>query len=141
MGLLSNYGLASNIGRCGDISAPLDTCPEPEQPRRVPQAQKRLSRAQIAELLCAYTEGATVLELATEYGIHRTTVMAHLDRNGIPRRACVRSMTDEQVAEAAEARRAGESFAVLGEHYGVSPRTVARELERQRATSSKTANS
>jgi hypothetical protein len=50
-------------------------------------------------------------------------------------------MTDEQVAEAAEARRAGESFAVLGEHYGVSPRTVARELERQRATSSKTANS
>ena len=45
------------------------------------QKQTRLTVSQIDDLLARRAVGTTIAELATRFGIHRTTVMAHLKRN------------------------------------------------------------
>jgi len=46
---------------------------------------RRLSPNDIADLVDAYQAGATISQLAVEFGIHRTIVAAHLDRRSVPR--------------------------------------------------------
>lgn len=100
--------------------------PAKQQPR---QKQLRLTPDQVADLLGRYTDGTSVLALAKEYGVHRTTVMAILERESIPRRAATRSMTDDDVARAAAQYASGHSLAVVASAFGVSTRTVAREFD------------
>ena len=66
--------------------------------------------------------------LARRYGIHRTTVIHHLDRAGIERRRLVRKMTDESVALAATRYAQGASLVVVASEFEVHQRTLAREL-------------
>lgn len=47
--------------------------------------QRRLSPTDLDDLIEAYQAGATISQLADEFGIHRTTVAGHLDRHGVPR--------------------------------------------------------
>ena len=47
---------------------------------------KLLTAAQISELVEAYKCGDSTYSLAQRFGIHRTTVTAHLERNGVGRR-------------------------------------------------------
>lgn len=101
--------------------------PEKQRSRR---NQRRLPPDQLADLLVKYTEGTSVVALAEEYGVHRTTVMSHLERAGIPRRPCTRSMTDHDVAKAAAKYASGLSLIVVAEPFGVSARTIAREFRR-----------
>jgi len=44
------------------------------------QKQTRLTVSKIDELLATREAGATIAELAAQFNIHRTTVMAHLKR-------------------------------------------------------------
>ncbi len=61
--------------------------------------QRRLSRAEIEQLIQHYREGASINDLAgRRYHLHRTTVIHHLDQAGITRRRVVRKMTNESVA-------------------------------------------
>ena len=46
------------------------------------QAQRRLNTAEIGALRDARHEGVTIDGLAGQFGIHRTTVLAHLRREG-----------------------------------------------------------
>jgi uncharacterized protein (DUF433 family) len=55
------------------------------QPQNL-QAQKRLDPEQVAELVAAFVDGEAIKQLATQYGINRTTVLAHLKRQGVRRR-------------------------------------------------------
>ncbi len=48
--------------------------------------------------------------IAHTFGVHRTTVMSHLDGRNVQRLQIVRKMTDEQVAAAA--RRYGEGLSL-----------------------------
>lgn len=59
-----------------------DTPVKQQRPRTAStlQAQNRLSEAEIERLVAARTAGHTISELAGEFEIHRTTVMAHLER-------------------------------------------------------------
>ncbi len=68
--------------------------------------------------------------LARRYKVHRTTVIAYLERAGIARRRVVRKMTDGSVASAAAQYEAGASLAVVASAFGVHDRTLARELRR-----------
>lgn len=68
---------------------------------RTLQVQRRLTAEVVAELAAAYQAGATVPELVKRFQVHRTTVLAHLERQGVPRRPNHGKLTDEQVAEAA----------------------------------------
>jgi len=96
--------------------------------------QRRLSRAEIAQLIHLYGEGASIEGLARRYDIHRTTVIHHLNQADVARRRVVRKMTDESVALAAERYEQGASLAVVADEFGVHQRTLARELRRTGAS-------
>ena len=51
--------------------------------RRVLQRQRRLRPAEVTRLAQDYAVGSTVNQLADSYGVHRTTVLAHLERQGV----------------------------------------------------------
>lgn len=88
------------------------------------QKQTRLSESQAKKLIADYQKGSSVTELAKQYKIHRTTVMDHMKRAGVPGRPQLRKMTHEQVREAVRLRADGVSLAELGRKYGVDPGTV-----------------
>ena len=96
--------------------------------------QRRLSRAEIEQLIDHYRGGVSIDGLARLYEVHRTTVIHHLDRAGVARRRVVRTMTDESVAMAAARYKPGASLAVVASEFGVHQRTLARELRRAGAS-------
>jgi DNA-binding NarL/FixJ family response regulator len=89
---------------------------------------KALPPATVAGLVDASLAGATISELAAQYGVHRTTVAAHLDRNAVPRRQ--RGLTPDQAREAARLYRTGLSLARIAERHHVDPHTVRTALLR-----------
>jgi DNA-directed RNA polymerase specialized sigma24 family protein len=50
-------------------------------PRRAQQRQTRLTQPQVDDLVEQRVAGATIADLAELFDIHRTTVMAHLQRH------------------------------------------------------------
>ena len=99
-------------------------------PPRRRKKQRRLGPDQVAELVVQFVEGISVVKLALEFDVNRTTVLAILEREGIPRRACARRLTDEDVENAARYYIAGESLATVGTRFGVAARTIQREFRR-----------
>ncbi len=69
-------------------------------------------------------------DLPGKYGIHRTTVLLHLERNGVSRRPSTRKLTDDDVAMAAAAYAVGDSLATVGARLDVNASTVARAFRR-----------
>ncbi len=59
--------------------------PREEEGRLSNPPLRRLSPADVHELIAAYEAGATISQLAADLGVHRTTVAAHLDRHQVPR--------------------------------------------------------
>jgi hypothetical protein len=94
------------------------------------QTQIRLGRADIARLIAAYAEGNSVLQLAVRFKVHRTTVLAHLERNGVPRRRMGPKLSDEDAYEAAVLYRDGLSLEVIGRRFLVAPDTIGKALRR-----------
>jgi hypothetical protein len=90
--------------------------------------QRRLTKAEIEQLIDRYRKGVSIDGLARRYEVHRTTVIHCLDRAGVARRKMVRKMTDELVALAAAKYREGSSLAVAAAEFGVHSRTLAREF-------------
>lgn len=85
-----------------------------------------LQADEIAALTDGYRTGAAVKELATRFGIHRTTVSQHLDRNGVTLRR--RGLDDEQVDQAVHLYRRGWSLARIGAHLEADAHTVRSAL-------------
>jgi hypothetical protein len=94
------------------------------------QAQIRLSPHDIERLIAGYAEGSSVLQLAARFNIHRTTVLAHLERNGVPRRRSGPKLSAEDVNEAAVLYRDGPSLKVIGVRFLVAPDTIGKALRR-----------
>ncbi len=92
--------------------------------------QRRLSQGVIKELIDDYRGGMSIDVLARRYGIHRTTVIHHLDQSGVARRSVVRKMNDKTVTRAAVRYREGASLAIAAAEFGVHTRTLAREFRR-----------
>ena len=91
---------------------------------------RRLTDAEIKQVIQQYRDGNSIDRLSHRYKIHRTTVMHHLTQAGIARRRMVRKMTDESVAVAAAQYEAGASLAVVAGAFGVHEQTLAREFRR-----------
>ena len=51
-------------------------------------------------------------------------IMAQLEKRGLPRRACVRKLTDQDVQAAARFYAAGESLKTVGQRFGVNDNTI-----------------
>ncbi len=103
--------------------------PRSEQTGRLSNpVQRRLSAYEVDDLSRLYVEGASIDDLARRFGVHRTTVIHHLDERGVQRRRVVRKMTDRTVDEAAAQYQLGQSLADVAPAFGVHPRTLGREL-------------
>jgi lambda repressor-like predicted transcriptional regulator len=92
--------------------------------------QRRLPADDIDELVRLYGEGATIDELGRRCGVHRTTIIAHLDRRWVPRRRVVRKLTDSLLAVASGRYAEGLSVAAVAAELGVHERNLAREFRR-----------
>lgn len=112
------------------VDTPDTTPPDPATVTKRRQKQRRLDPDQILELVSQYLDGQSVRQLTEAWGIHRTTVLDHLQRHDVPRRVSKRKMTDAMVREAAKHYNAGRSLATLGQRYSVDPQTVSRELKK-----------
>ena len=98
------------------------------RPVRRQAVLRPLSETAVDQLVARYQAGASVRELVEEFGVHRVTVLQHLEKRGIPRRANSRKMTDEQAQEAKAMWEIGISYRELGRKFGVSADTVKREI-------------
>jgi DNA-directed RNA polymerase specialized sigma24 family protein len=87
-----------------------------------------LTPAETEEVIVRYKDGATIRELALAFAVHRTTVMALLDRQGMPRRGNGRKLTDDDVAKAARLYASSLSLAEVAERFNVTARTVREGL-------------
>jgi transposase len=94
-----------------------------ERPR---QHQRRLSMTEVTKLVSAYEQQASVKELAQQFGIHRTTVTALLQRHGVELRHS--GLEPAEVQAAANLYRQGWTLARLGETFGADSTTIWRVL-------------
>ena len=92
--------------------------------------QRRLSRADIDDLLDAYRAGVSINQLAVEFGIHRSTVAGHLDRHCVPRHSEQTAWDYDTLREAAELYATGLSLADVAHEFGVDAQTVANRFRR-----------
>jgi hypothetical protein len=92
------------------------------------QVQKRLTAGELEAFSTAYRAGSSIRELAQFFKINRTTVHAHVNTLGLPRR--YPRLTPADVKEAADLYQAGRSLIAIGRHFGVAGDTVALALRR-----------
>ena len=99
---------------------------EHEAVSQLRQQHKRLTDAEIDQLVIAYREGSTVLELAARFDCDRKTVLRFLKLHCVETR--YRRLNEEQIDEAVELYGRGTSLAKLGTRFGVDPKTVKARL-------------
>ena len=89
-----------------------------------------MSRGVVDEVVHLYEKGASIDAFGRRYGVHRTTIIAQLDRRGVPRRRVDRKLTDALLARASARYSEGLSVADVASEFGVHARTLAREFRR-----------
>ena len=120
-----------NVALCGATKQPIDdelVVPTEEEGRLSNPVQRRLTDANIGQLVEDYVGGLSVNALARRFGIHRTTVMNHLESRGVQRRRNVRKLSATKVALAAGRYANGLSLASVAKEFGVSEATLTREF-------------
>ena len=94
------------------------------------RTQRRLRADDIDALVDCYRAGDAIADLAAQFAINRTTVMAHLNRRNVQRRAATKEWNDDAIAAAANAYVDGYSLADIADRHGLDPQTVANRLRR-----------
>ena len=97
--------------------------------RKLYRMNKELSPADQAQLAEQYRFGMSVLELARQYKMHRQTVAAHLEREGVAVRP-QRKMTPRFVERAKKLYAEGQSTTAISKQLGVEASTVGKALKR-----------
>jgi DNA-binding CsgD family transcriptional regulator len=87
-----------------------------------------MSPKRVHELIAAYKTGVPINELARQFEIHRSTVLAHVNRAGTRRR--YPALGRPEVKEAAELYQSGQSLRTIGVRFGVHASTVGQYLVR-----------
>lgn len=90
---------------------------------------RKLTPAERVKLADDYRFGLSVLKLARKYKMHRHTVAAHLEREGIAVRP-QKKMTPRMLAQAKQLYEEGRSLAEVGRQLGVEASTVGKALKR-----------
>lgn len=98
------------------------------------QFQRWLTEAEQAELVEQFKAGSTPTHLARSFKIHRETVYQLLKRREVPLRGQCGRLSAEQVEQAADRYRDGETLARLATAYDVDPSTVRIALIRAGAS-------
>jgi hypothetical protein len=92
--------------------------------------QRRLTEADVDDLVAGYRAGRSLPRLAEDFRVHRRTVAAHLEKRGVKRRVNARRMSEDNVTNAARRYSAGDSLATIGKAEGVNAETVRQALLR-----------
>lgn len=90
------------------------------------QRQKQLDGEEIAQLVARYRAGATVYELADQFGCHRTTVSECLRSRSVRMR--LTPLSEEQILEAVRLYESGLSLVKVGNRVGANAETVRQRL-------------
>jgi DNA invertase Pin-like site-specific DNA recombinase len=114
--------LEALIKKLPDLSMPVRQAPK----GRIPGTVRQLEADRVQELIASYQAGATVYELAKQFGIDRKTVSRILHCHHVPMRR--RGLTTEQVDEAVRLRAEGWSTYKISIKMGTDQRTVQRRL-------------
>ena len=101
--------------------------------RQKPRPEKlwhkpHLSPEQTKELVDKYLSGLTARELAESYGVHRSTVSAILNRNGVKLRR--HSMEPKDIDLAVRLYESGLPLTRVAEQVSYDPSTIWREFKR-----------
>jgi len=107
--------------------------PSPAEPAGRPglrQHQKTLTAEEIEQIIARYQWGATMMELARQYGCHRTTVTKKLVDTGVEIRE--KTPTEKQMEEMERLYTSGLSLVRVGEQVGFSPLHCAEVSPRTR---------
>ncbi len=102
------------------------TALEYERTGPILQRQRRLTETQAIAMAARYEEGATVYELAADFGCNRTTVAARLKKAGITMR--LQSPGSELIDSMVGLYESGLSLAAVGSQVGKSAGTVHNYL-------------
>jgi len=95
------------------------------------QRQRRLTEAQVAEMAAKYKTGATVYELADEFGCHRATVAERLKKAGVVLRG--QPPTSEDIDSMVNLIASGLSPQAVGKQLGFCANTVRNCLRERRS--------
>jgi predicted DNA-binding protein YlxM (UPF0122 family) len=127
IGQLSNPGRLPKLQKLVAMTGSTNT--RPPMPNRSPrQRQRKLSPERIEDLAQAYQGGASMMELAATYELHRATVVDHLERAGVSRRRT--PLADVDTDELWRLYAKGWSLKRIGDHFGVRPTSVYYRLRR-----------
>ena len=126
MGRYSNPDIVSRLRRV--LSGQGRDRPSARTVRSLRQKQTRLSGDQVGEVVERYQAGETANALAQVFGVHRTTIVRHVEATGALTR--YRILSERDVAEGRRLYAQGWSLARPGEHFGVATRTVLNAFQR-----------
>lgn len=94
--------------------------------RSLGMTQTLLTTSEVDELVVAYIAGATLVELAARFRVHRRTAAAHLSRRGITPRT--RGLDPSEAAEACRLYADGFTLMEIGLRMGVSQGVIGRAV-------------
>lgn len=94
------------------------------------QTQKRLSNTEIAQMIAAYNAGASMRDLAKQFGCHKITISNRLKNAGVKLHGV--PANKKQIDEMVRLYESGLSLADTGKRVGVSANTVLRYLRQRR---------
>lgn len=140
--LLSNFPkpLERLIAELGEQPASAGSTPRKKLVHKVSSAKpdrrsykpnRKLTPEEVQKLVAQYEAGASIANLAREFGMHTQTVDAHLKRQGV-RKHGVFKLSPEQVDEVAKLYCDGWSTIEIAKEFGVATNTVSRGLVRAR---------
>ena len=98
-----------------------------ERTGAIRQRQRRLSEAQAVLMAAKYQNGATVYQLAREFGICRSAVSGWIKKLGVPMRG--QSPNNELIDSMVNLYLSGMSLAVVAQNLGTSPGTVHNHMK------------
>ena len=118
-----------HVDKCGNTAqeSPVTVF---EDARALRPAQRRLAPAKLEALISEYEATARVRELASVYGLHRTTVSKHVARVGRTRPV----MTEAQIDKAVRLYREGWTLHEVSRRLGVTDQGVRRVLAERAVT-------
>lgn len=97
--------------------------------RRAYKPNRRLLPEEVQGLVVQYEAGASIADLAREYGMHTQTIDSHLKRQGVLKRG-VFKLSPEQVDDVTRLYADGWSTIEIAKKFDVTTNTVSRALAR-----------
>ena len=92
--------------------------------RRLRPRARRLTSNEIDDLLVEYVNGERVLDLASRFGVSKSTVLHRVAAAGLPMRSKARGWSSDDLQVAVELYRGGASLASVGDHFSIGSTTV-----------------